>query len=49
MFRQGPQAYSNWQGYTEGTFDSISRLTVAINAFLHYPMLLLWGKQTGSS
>ncbi|GAB3303105.1 hypothetical protein GCM10027348_30650 [Hymenobacter tenuis] len=49
MFRQEPQAYSNWQGYTEGMFDTIGRSTVAINAFLHYPLLPLWGKQNGSS
>ncbi|QNH62620.1 glycoside hydrolase family 53 protein [Hymenobacter sediminicola] len=35
VFYWEPQAYSNWQGYTLGAFDSNGRPTAAMDAFVH--------------
>ena len=35
VFYWEPQAYSNYQGYTMGAFDTNGRPTVAMDAFLH--------------
>lgn len=35
VFYWEPEAYSNWQGYTMGAFDTNGQPTVAMNAFIH--------------
>jgi len=35
VFYWEPEAYSNWQGYTMGAFDTTGRPTVAMDAFIH--------------